>query len=393
MPYPVFCALPLLFFGVSLMAQPTKPVQTSGNSKASTDTSAKTEKPTSSQPLFSSKYDFVPGEKIVVLEDFSGVAPGDFPFGWTTNASAEVVTLSNHEGKWLKIATQGSFYPEIIKSLPNNMTLEFYLQAGSKSNPVPFVLNFGSLKSREEFKFYDAQNPALKGQPVFQVKLWPGNANKQASSEVLAGRKGNYEIQNKSNFKTWDNNSNTTAHVAIWRQANRLRMYVNGEKIWDIQNAFDTATKYNIIFAMPRSREGDDYYLLGNIRLAVGMSDTRTKLLKEGRLVTHGILFNSGSDQIKPESYGILKEIADVLEQSPATRIKIIGHTDTDGDDKTNLLLSQQRATAVKAALINNLGIQPERLETDGKGETKPIADNKTKEGKAQNRRVEFIKL
>jgi len=393
MPYPVFCAFLLLFFSVSLIAQPTKPAQTAGNSKASTDTSAKTEKSTSSQPLFSSKYDFVPGEKIVVLEDFNGVEPGDFPLGWHTNASAEVVKLNNEDGKWLKMATQGSFYPEMIKSLPQDMTLEFYLKAASKSNPVPFVLNFGPLKNREEFKLYDAQNPALRGQPVFQIKLWPGNVNKSASSEVLAGRKGNYAIQNKNTFKTWDNSNNTTAHVAIWRQANRVRVYVNGEKVWDLQNAFDTASKYNIIFAMPRSRNGDDYYLLGNIRLAVGVQDTRTKLLKEGRFVTHGILFNSGSDEIKPESYGILKEIADVLEQSPSNRIKIIGHTDNEGDEKTNLLLSQQRATAVKAALVNNLGIKPERLETDGKGETKPIADNKTKEGKAQNRRVEFIRL
>jgi len=388
----VFSALLLLFFGLSVAAQPPKTVQTA-NSKASADTSAKKENPTSPQPLFTSKYDFVPGEKIVVLEDFSGVEPGDFPFGWNTNASAEVVTVSNKEGKWLKMARQGSFYPEIIKSLPQNMTLEFYLQAGSKSNPVPFVLNFGPIRSREEFKLYDAQNPALRGQPVFQVKLWPGNANKSASSEVFGGRRGNYEIQNKNNFKTWNNSSNTTAHVALWRQGDGLRIYINGEKVWDLQHALDTATKYDIIFAMPRSREGDDYYLLGNIRLAVGVPDTRNKLLKEGRFVTQGILFNSGSDQIKPESYGILKEIAGVLEESPSTRVKIIGHTDSDGNEKSNLLLSQQRAIAVKVALVNNLGIKPERLETDGKGQTKPIADNKTKEGKAQNRRVEFIKL
>ena len=389
----VFCALPLLFFGLSVAAQSTKPVQTTANSKVFSDTSAKTEKPTSSQPLFTSKYDFVPGEKIIVLEDFSGVEPGDFPFGWNTNASAEVVTVSNKEGKWLKMARPGSIYPEMIKPLSQNMTLEFYLRAGSKSNPVPFVLNFGPLKNREEFKLYDAQNLALRGQPVFQVKLWPGNANKPASSEVFGGRKGNYEIQNKTNFKSWDNSGDATAHVALWRQADRLRIYINGEKIWDLQHAFDTATKYNIIFAMSRSREGDDYYLLGNIKLAVGVPDTRSKLLKEGRFVTQGILFSSGSNQIKPESYGILKEIAGVMEESPSTRVKIIGHTDSDGDEESNLLLSRLRAAAVKAALVNNLGIKPERLETDGKGQTKPIADNKTKEGKAQNRRVEFIKI
>jgi outer membrane protein OmpA-like peptidoglycan-associated protein len=255
------------------------------------------------------------------------------------------------------------------------------------------VLNFGPLKNRDEYKWYDAQNPALRGQPVFQVKLMPGTANKPASSEVFGGRKGNYEIQNKNNFKTWDNSTNAIAHVALWRQADRLRVYINGEKVWDLQRAFDTATKYNIVFAMPRSPQASDYYLLSNIRLATGVPDTRNKLLKEGRFVTQGILFNSGSDRIKPESYGLLKEIANVLDESPSIRVKIIGHTDSDGDEKSNLLLSQRRAAAVKAALVNNMGIKPERLETDGKGQSKPIADNKTKEGKAQNRRVEFIKL
>jgi hypothetical protein len=103
----IFCSLLLLFFSVSAAAQPTKQGQTTSNSKAATDTSSKTEKPNSSQPLFTSKYDFVPGEKIIVLEDFSGTEPGDFSFGWNTNASAEVVTVSNKEGKWLKMAKAG----------------------------------------------------------------------------------------------------------------------------------------------------------------------------------------------------------------------------------------------------------------------------------------------
>jgi len=387
----VFCFLLLSCFVSSTTAQPAK-----SKSQVSADTSSpslKTNSPSSSPALFTSKYDFVPGEKIVMLEDFSGVEPGDFPAGWITNASAEVVTVSNNEGKWLKIAKQGSFYPETIKPLQKNMTLEFYLQAGTKINPVPFVLNFGLINTREEYKWYDGQKPALRNKPVFQVRLSPGSGNKTASSEVIGGRKGNYDIQNKNDFTTWDINNNTTARVALWRQADRLRVYVNGEKIWDIQHAFDTTAQYNIVFAMPRSPQGDDYYLLSNIRVATGKPDTRIKLLKEGLFVTQGILFNSGSDQIKPESYGLLKEIASVLDESPAIRIKIIGHTDSDGDEKSNLLLSQRRAAAVKAALVNNMGIKPGRIETDGKGQTKPIADNKTKEGKAQNRRVEFIKL
>ena len=70
-----------------------------------------------------------------------------------------------------------------------------------------------------------------------------------------------------------------------------------------------------------------------------------------------------------------------------------MGHTSSDGDDNANMELSKKRAAAVKELLVTEFGIDASRLETEGKGETKPIADNKTKEGKMANRRVEFIKL
>lgn len=119
----------------------------------------------------------------------------------------------------------------------------------------------------------------------------------------------------------------------------------------------------------------------------------RSKLLTEGKLVTHGILFDVGSDKIKPESYTTLKEIATVLKENPEVRVKIIGHTDSDGSDAANLELSKRRAASVKNALSKDFGIDASRMETDGKGESQPIADNKTQEGKANNRRVEFIRL
>ena len=99
------------------------------------------------------------------------------------------------------------------------------------------------------------------------------------------------------------------------------------------------------------------------------------------------------SDKIKPTSYGTLKEIATILTENADVKVKIIGHTDTDGDDAKNLDLSKRRAAAVKTALSKEFNIDESRLDTDGMGETKPVADNNTSEGKAQNRRVEFIKL
>jgi outer membrane protein OmpA-like peptidoglycan-associated protein len=346
--------------------------------------------------LFTSKYDFVPGDRIVLLEDFSRVAIGDFPAGWNTNASAEVVTVAGRQGKWLKIATRGIFYPEMIREIPENMTLEFYLITGSNEHPAPFAVNFPSLEKPGDFKLFDAQSPDPRGgRHVVQLKLWPGDkVLNKAFTEMIAGSTKKYDIQNKISFTTWHNVSNTMAHVALWRQGTRLRVYVNGEKVWDLPRAFDAATKYNAItFAMPRSFKGDEFYLLGNIRMAVGAPGTRKKLLTDGKFVTHGILFDSGSDQIKPESFGVLKEISNSFTDEPSLKLKIVGHTDAEGDDKSNLLLSQKRAVAVKEALVKNFGISADRISTDGKGESEPEQKGDTPEANATNRRVVFIKM
>jgi outer membrane protein OmpA-like peptidoglycan-associated protein len=141
------------------------------------------------------------------------------------------------------------------------------------------------------------------------------------------------------------------------------------------------------------SYDPEDYMLLGNIRLAIGAADTRNKLITEGKFVTRGILFDVSSDKIKPESAGALKDIANVLKENADVKIKIVGHTDGDGDDAKNLDLSKRRAASVKSYLVSEFGISAGNLETDGKGESAPVDKNTTAEGKANNRRVEFIKI
>lgn len=182
--------------------------------------------------------------------------------------------------------------------------------------------------------------------------------------------------------------------MAVWRQKGRLRIYMNQDKIWDIPRAFHDGVKYNsIVFYIGDMHVETDNFLLSNLRLAVGAPDTRNKLITEGRLVTRGIQFESGSDKVKAESYGTLKDIAAVLAENPTIRVKIIGHTDSEGDDASNLDLSKRRALTVKEALIKEFGIDASRMETDGKGESQPADVNTTTAGKANNRRVEFVKL
>jgi OmpA-OmpF porin, OOP family len=179
----------------------------------------------------------------------------------------------------------------------------------------------------------------------------------------------------------------------VWRTKERVRVYLNDQKIWDVPRALAPTVRFNsIIFYIYDVGPGYQYFLT-NVRLAVGASDARNRLLTEGKWVTHGILFDVNSDRVRGESYGTLKEIAAVLKENAALRVRIVGHTDSDGDDASNLELSRRRAAAVKAALVGEFGIDAGRMEPEGRGESEPAAGNDTAAGKANNRRVEFVKM
>jgi outer membrane protein OmpA-like peptidoglycan-associated protein len=107
--------------------------------------------------------------------------------------------------------------------------------------------------------------------------------------------------------------------------------------------------------------------------------------------ITEKIQFELDKATIKSESHGLLNEIVDVLKENPSIKkVDIIGHTDSDGADKYNQDLSDRRAKAVLEYLTSH-GIDEKRLTSKGMGESKPIADNNTAEGKEKNRRVEFL--
>src|SRR5690606_53268 len=116
--------------------------------------------------------------------------------------------------------------------------------------------------------------------------------------------------------------------------------------------------------------------LISNIKITTASSDMRSKLITEGKLTTYGITFDVNKAVVKSESFGTLKSIADVLKENETVKVKIIGHTDSDGDDAKNLELSNLRAESVKNELIKNFGIDASRMETEGAGETKPVAPN-----------------
>ena len=133
-----------------------------------------------------------------------------------------------------------------------------------------------------------------------------------------------------------------------------------------------------------------DKFAISNLKLAAGAPDTRNKFITEGKFVTSGILFDFQSAGIRPESYAVIKSMADVRNENPAAKVKIVGHTSNDGDAAANLELSKKRAATVKDILGSKFDISDSRITTNGKGGTLPIDLGSTAEAKANNRRVQF---
>ncbi len=119
--------------------------------------------------------------------------------------------------------------------------------------------------------------------------------------------------------------------------------------------------------------------------------ELKKQLSSEGRARVYGILFDLNLAVIRPESKPVLDEVLNMLNSEPAWKLTIEGHTDSTGSASYNQTLSLQRAEAVKAYLVA-AGIKVERLQTRGFGASKPVADNASELGRAQNRRVELVK-
>jgi outer membrane protein OmpA-like peptidoglycan-associated protein len=113
---------------------------------------------------------------------------------------------------------------------------------------------------------------------------------------------------------------------------------------------------------------------------------------ERGSVALHNILFDTGRATIKPESATALAPVGELLKNDASLKLEIQGHTDNVGAPAANLKLSQDRAAAVKAYLVQTLGADASRLTTAGFGDTRPLGDNRTEEGRTQNRRVELVK-
>lgn len=344
-----------------------------------------------------SRFDFVPGATIQYAEDFTKDAIGEMPLGWTTKGKGEVMELDGVPGKWLRGFKESQLTSINKHELGENYTVEFDLIYYFGSKDATYVMPDLSIRLMNNFTV-DYANASgnvseRSGENSFTFIVHP---NVTSSAWVETYGKGPTFRSDKMQIASFSQNYNKIQHYSIQVQKNRLRVWIDENKIFDLPGAVNTAKKMaRISFGLGHTSFKDDVvgFYVSNIRFANGAADTRHKLIDEGKFSTTGILFALNSAEIQPASYGVLKEIAGVLKENPAVKIKIVGHTSSDGKKEANLELSKNRAASVKQALEKEFAIDGSRLETDGKGDTQPMSSNTTSEGRIQNRRVEFIKL
>lgn len=369
----------------------------SGSSTSSPQKSGSTESD-SLKNVFVSKFDFIPGEKIVAIESFEVEKVGDFPNYWDTDASGEIVTIAGKPGKWLKLGKDGFFLPEFYKELPENFTMEFDVMVNDEYSWFSPGLTM-AITTSENTPIWKPEKYRSKSSGIFFV-IHPVNASSNGGvaslltfyngREVMSSEQGQNSLTTASAVKP----VRTKVHISLWKQGQRLRIYLNEKKYWDLPKAFTQGLVHNKLYFITKAGGSEtNNFFVSNFKLAVGTPDTRSKLITEGSLTTNGITFDVSSDKLKEESYGVIREIAGILNENPSVKVKIVGHTDSDGVPAFNQELSLKRAISVQTALVVNFNIEKSRLEVEGKGASIPVVENTTPLNKALNRRVQFVKL
>ena len=178
-------------------------------------------------------------------------------------------------------------------------------------------------------------------------------------------------------------------HISLAYTRGKLKIYMDDTRLINIPRYQGNPTGISIqcYFA-----DAKHLYYLKNLRIAKGGVKYYDRVIQDGKIICKGIRFDTGKATLLPESMGSINNIYKLMQKKKDIKFSVEGHTDSDGDNNQNQNLSEARAETVKKKLIE-MGIEASRLSSKGWGETMPIAENNTTEGKANNRRVEFVRI
>ena len=335
------------------------------------------------------KSDFVRGSVILFEDDFAGEQMGEFPSKWDiSDGSLEVASVNGKKYAHSNASGGTVFSPlmENMKSyLPDVFTLEweeFMCKPGDIDQMCWHIYFYqGDDELGNIYKMFRPGSPDAYGN--YSFKKGSG-----ASGEVTGDLKWD-DLEKCIKFGQWN-------HFAISFNKRAFKYYINGQRVINLPNvAAPSRFEFHVQDEYPYRGVGHVILAKGAVdlyqRQTTDLSAVEKAIAETGKFVTNNILFETGKATLKPESMAEIQKVADYMKKNPSTRFEVQGHTDNQGSDKINDPLSQQRAEAVVKAL-EGLGCDPFNMRAVGKGSHEPVADNATEAGRAQNRRVEFIK-
>jgi len=310
-------------------------------------------------------YDFVSGDDVLFYHDFEGTRTGNFPARLDYVAgNMEVVELG--ENKALRTtAGYGCVKIPLGQPFPERYTVEFRVRT---SDPLARVGVY--LFSGEHELIHGCRYPP---DPQVFVTGYQGGGLKWEGGEATA------QTDKALVVDTW-----ADVHIAV--DGPYWKVYLNERRVANVPRLdFPAASSFNLMFGVYR----EDIYV-DEIRVAEGgPRSLYDDLENAGFVSTTAIRFDTGSAALRPESTGMLNEVLAMMQDHEDLRLLVEGHTDDRGSDDFNKTLSEQRAEAVAAWLIDH-GVDAGRLAAIGYGESQPAVDNSSPEKMAQNRRVVF---
>lgn len=316
------------------------------------------------------EYDFQAGEKTIFEDKFLYTANEKIADHWEFMDGGGAASLRMVDSEM--VLSFDAYYtrlkPKIFgnKILPDDFTIEYdaWLDEAYDSNPSVYIT----------FELADGTRlPVITPSRDRLSVTLPNN-------ETIS--KDNPEAYYSSKFL------NRWVHFSISVYKNKMKVYLDQYNMIEIDNILGKP-KFLIVNGdkMGEASNGETPIYLKNFRLATGFP---INIFENGKFITRNIKFDVNKSILKPESISTIKQVKDYLDKNPTVKLGINGHTDSDGTDAANLLLSQQRADAVRNQLIS-MGIDATRLTAKGFGESEPIDKNTTIEAKSNNRRVEFV--